>query len=195
MALPVSLAEVKKGARLDEDSSDDDALIQAYIRTAVERCDGPDGAIQRALITQTWEMRLDAFPGFWPANPDLRWPGDFCPKRTEIEVPLPPLQAVTSIAYLLDGVETTLDSDEYVVSGIGDRYPARIRPVTSWPTTDDIMDAVTVTFRAGYGDSWNDVPESIRMAITAMVQELFDGCENGVAGKLLAPYRVDLGFV
>ena len=51
-----------------------------------------------------------------------------------------------------------------------------------------------VTFVAGYGDSWNDVPESIRTAIIAKVQELYDGCASGVPEKLLAPYRVDFGF-
>ena len=87
-----------------------------------------------------------------------------------------------------------MDPSEYIVAGIGDRYKARIRHVTGWPSADYVTEAVMVTFRCGYGDSWNDVPESIRTAIIAKVQELYDGCASGVPEKLLAPYRVDYGF-
>ena len=95
--LPVSLAEVKAGANLD--GSEDDAKIAGLIRTAVEMIDGPDGEIQRALITQSWEMRLDCFPGFsfWPYRHSTRWEATFHPPYTEIEIPLPPLQSVKSI--------------------------------------------------------------------------------------------------
>jgi hypothetical protein len=191
--LPVSLAEVKAGARLDDE---DDAFVAALIRTAVERCDGPDGEVQRALITQTWELRLDCFPGYWPAHGPY-WPA-YRPYRLGfipyIEIPLPPLQSVDSIAYVSGGGQVTMAASEYVVSGVDDRHKARVRPVMAWPGTDDVMDAVTISFTAGYGSSWNDVPESIRMGITAMVRDLFDSCESGLPEKLLAPYRVDLGF-
>lgn len=190
--LPVTMAEVKAGARLD--GTDEDALLAGLIRSSVEMIDGPDGEIQRALITQTWELRLDAFPGAWPTRPYFRWRADFCPDRLEIEIPLPPLQEVTSIAYITGGVEAVLDPSEYRVAGVGDRHRARIRPVTAWPATDDVLEAISITFVAGYGDSWNDVPEMIRHAITATVQGMYDGCENGLAEKLLRPYRVDMGF-
>lgn len=191
---PVSLAEVKTGAGFDLTDTSEDARIAGLTRAAVQLVDGPDGEIQRALITQTWELRLDAFPGYWPCRPHIRWPSNFCPPKTEIEIPLPPLQAVTSITYLSGGDEVTLDSSEYTVAGVGDRHRARIRPVSAWPSTDDVLEAVTIEFRCGYGDSWNDVPESIRLAIVAKVQALYDGCENGLAETLLRPYRVDFGF-
>jgi hypothetical protein len=40
-------------------------------------------------------------------------------------------------------------------------------------------EAITIDFTAGYGDSWNDVPEPIRTAIGLRVQELWDGCRSG----------------
>lgn len=193
VGLPVTLQEVKAGARIDGD--EDDALIASYISAAVERVEGPDGEIQRVLLSQVWELKLDAFPGTWSCRPDFIWPADFCPKRLEIEIPLPPLRSVDSIKYIdTGGVEQTLDVDEYTVAGVGDRHRARIRPVTAWPSTDDVMEAVTVRFTAGYGDSWNDVPEVIRQAITAMVQGFFDGCENDLPEKLLRPHRADLSL-
>ena len=194
--LPVTLAEVKAGANLDG-GSDDDAKIAGLIRTAVEMVDGPDGDIQRALITQTWELRLDAFPGYfdhWPGRYPSAGRAMLFTRNTEIEIPLPPLQSVESITYLIGGVAVTMDPADYIVAGIGDRQKARIRHVTGWPSADYVNEAVVVTFVAGYGDSWNDVPESIRTAIIAKVQELYDGCASGVPEKLLAPYRVDYGF-
>lgn len=193
-ALPLSLAEVKALAGLEGLDESEDARIAAYLRAAVERVEGPDGWIQRALITQTWALRLDAFPGTLTYRPGFIWRGEFCPTHLEIELPLPPLQSVTSITYLSGGVEETLDTSAYQVAGIGDRNKARLRPAVSWPTTDDIADAVMITFVAGYGDSWNDVPEVIRQAITLMVQGFYDGCESEAATHLLRPYRVDLSL-
>ena len=105
VGLPVSLAEVKAGANLDG-GSDDDAKIAGLIRSAVEMIDGPDGEIQRCLLSQTWELRLDCFPGYFDY---WRWPGwPYRPhywhsKGLEIEIPLPPLQSVESITYLSGG--------------------------------------------------------------------------------------------
>jgi hypothetical protein len=190
--LPVSLAEVKAAGRLDDE---DDAHVAALIRTAVERVDGPDGEIQRALITQSWELRLDHFPGYWfSRGPYVSWPPTWYPREYEIEIPLPPLQSVDSITYVSGGLEVMMNASEYTVAGVDDRHKARLRPVTAWPGTDDVLEAVIVSFTCGYGDSWNDVPESIRMGITAMVRDLFDSCESGLPDKLLMPYRVDLGF-
>ena len=92
--LPVSLAEVKAGANLD--GSEDDAKIAGLIRTAVERSTGQTGRSSVSLITATWEMRMDCFPGFsfWPYRHSTRWEATFRPPYTEIEIPLPPLQAV-----------------------------------------------------------------------------------------------------
>lgn len=192
--LPVTLAEVKAGVNPDE-GSDDDARIAGLIRTAVEMIDGPDGEIQRQLITATWELRLDAFPGVWePYRYPVRWPSIFCPPKTEIEIPLPPLQEIMSITYLSGGETLTLDPADYVVAGIGDRWKARIRHVTGWPSADYVTEAVVVTFVAGYGPDWNFVPEPIRTAIIARVAELFDGCTSGIPEKLLAPFKVDYGF-
>lgn len=195
LQLPVTLAEVTAGSL---EGLDEDARIAGLIRAAVERVDGPDGLIQRQLISATWQLRLDAFPGSWgyyrPYRSSFVWRSDFCPKMLEIELPLPPLQSVTSIEYTSGGVLETLDPSVYQVSGVGDRNKARLRPAVSWPTTDDVHEAIVVTFVAGYGDSWNDVPEVIRAAITLMVQGMYDGCESEAATMLLRPYRVDLSF-
>jgi uncharacterized phiE125 gp8 family phage protein len=192
--LPVSLAEVKAAAKLDGIDDSEDPVIAGYIRASIDRVDGPDGWIQRALLTQTWELRLDAFPGRLSWNPRLRWPVEFSPKRLEIELPLPPLQSVQSITYVVDDNEIELDPAAYQVIGAGGRNKARIRPIVSWPGSSDVSEAVRVRFVCGYGDSWNDVPEAIRSAIILMTRGFYDDCESDVAQLLLRPYRVDLSL-
>lgn len=189
--LPLSLAEAKALARLDGVDDEDDAVITAFLRSAVERVDGPDGEIQRALITQVWELRLDRFPGTWPQS---TWPARWGAAHLDIEIPLPPLQSVVSVTYVSGGADVVLASSDYYVAGVGDRFPARLRPVTYWPQADDITEAVKIQFVCGYGDDWNSVPELIRHAIALMVQEAYDGCESEAAKMLLRPYRVALGL-
>ena len=56
-ALAVSLVEAK--AHLRVDVADDDALITAYITAATEMAEQATG---RAIMPQTWQLTLDAFP-------------------------------------------------------------------------------------------------------------------------------------
>lgn len=175
-SLPVTLAEVKAGARLDSDVETDDALIAGYVRSAVSQIDGRDGGIGLALLTQTWDYKIDCFP--------LRGRYD------EIRLPLAPVQSVTSITYVdLAGASQTLATSRYQLAGVGD---AEARIVTAygydWPDTRDQPEAVTVRFVAGYGDTHNDVPEQIRHALMAMVRDQFDGCSSDLPMKLLDPF-------
>lgn len=153
---PISLLEAREHAQLTH--HEEDGMLQRNIRAATSRLDGPNGLLGRALITQTWDYSLDAFP-------------------YEIELPLPPCQSVGSVSYVDDnGDSQTLPTEDYQTYGIGDHISARIRPAfgKSWPSTRHVPDAVTVRFTAGYGDAGDDVPEPIRQAILAHVAQMFD---------------------
>ncbi len=86
---PISLEDARR--RLHEDAlgappvSPHDPDISAMIKAAREYLDGSSGILGRALVEQTWELRLDQFPGCWG------WPGG-----AAIEIPLPPLRPVES---------------------------------------------------------------------------------------------------
>ena len=109
--LPVSLAELKAEARLDGEDSTDDARLAGCLRAAVDRLDGAEGLLGKALITQTWELLLPSFP---------------C-HGGRIDLPLPPLQEVISVTYTDPaGDEQTLATDRYQVVGIGSPYPGWI---------------------------------------------------------------------
>jgi uncharacterized phiE125 gp8 family phage protein len=167
--VPLSLAEVKAGLRLDSGDTSEDALLAGLIRSSVAQIDGRDGWLGRQLCTATWRLDLPEFP-------------------CVINVPLPPLQQVTEITYIdAGGAEQTLDPSAYHVAGSD---PAMLVPVygTSWPATRDRPDAVRVTFVAGYG-GFPDVPEDIRQGLMLLVRAAYDQCHSEAAISLLYRYR------
>lgn len=164
--LPVSLAEVKALARLQED---EDAVVAGLTRTAVEWVEQRLG---RALVTQVWEYTIDAFP---------------CGYRPAIHIPLGPIQSIDEVRYLdTSGTQQTLAAPSYLLAD-GWLWPAY---GITWPTTRAQAGGVVVRATVGYGDSWNDVPEPIRAAIAESVRGLYDGCKPSQVDELLQPYRV-----
>lgn len=208
--LPVTEAEVWDHLRVPLLGSPaapvDQAHILTLIRAIVGWLDGKDGILGRALVTQTWDLKMDAFPGCRTSETG------YCGSAAAadaIRVPLPPLQSVTSIGYVDSaGATQTLAASKYTVDTAS--LPARIVPVygETWPSTRDEVDAVTVRFVAGYaGDGASpedlraNVPTAIKQAIKILVAEAYQHREASVVGQavaampfaaqaLLAPYRV-----
>ena len=156
--LPLTLEEVKD--HLHVTGTTDDAMITAYLDSAVDQFDGARGILNRALVTQTWEMKRDGFPS-----------------RGYFDLPLPPLQSVTSITYLdSNGDSQTLATSKYRVLNANDemnRGRIELEYGESWPSTYSVQQAVTVTFIAGYG-ARNDVPPNTRHLIAATVKGSYD---------------------
>src|SRR6185503_18271607 len=100
---PVTLAGAK--LHLKVDTTDDDTLITQLITTARART---EWHTQRALNTQSWILWLDCWP---PCG--------------IIEIPLPPLQSVSSVTvYAPDDSTTVLDPATYQVDATS--APARL---------------------------------------------------------------------
>jgi uncharacterized phiE125 gp8 family phage protein len=159
---PVTLAEAK--AHLYVTHSDDDALIGAYIAAAREDA---EHRLQRALVNQTWELALDAFPSV-------------------IDLPMAPLVSITSIKYLdAARVEQTLDAATYYADT--DAEPGEVVPKygESWPTTYPERNAVRVRYVAGYGADGSLVPESIKAWIKLRVGALYENRESAVSGQTI----------
>lgn len=175
---PVLLTDAKTQLAIDD--TDSDTVLTRRCTSAREWA---ENFLQGALISQTWELVLDAFP-YGP-----------------IPIGRPPLQSVTSIKYLdADGVQQTLDAADYVVDIDSD--PGRVYPAygKSWPSTQSIENAVRIRFVAGYGDAGADVPNPIKEAILIAIGHWTNyqsSDEYGVtmtrvpfaAEALLQPYR------
>ena len=149
---PMTLQEAKN--HLVVDHADNDSIIDVLIVGARKEA---EDYMERALITQTWELFLDHFPKII-TDPIL--------------VPRPPLIQVTSIKYIDDdGVLQTLANTEYDVDAKS--APGRILPAfeKEWPDTRRVPNAVTIEFLAGYGTEAQDVPQNIVHGMKLTISE------------------------
>ncbi len=164
----VLLEELKDHLKVD--AEDDIAYIAMLIDAIMARVDGKEGILNRALITQTWDFTLDAFP-----------------HRDFIQIPLPPLQTVTSITYIDGAGDTqTWAASNYTV--ITDRLPGRVVLGFQlvYPDTQRVPNAVTVRYVAGYGDSWNDVPATLRLALMQLAAHWYENRDPILIGTTQA---------
>lgn len=165
--MPITLEAAKGWLRVDYD--DEDELINSLIEAAVDRLDGPFGMLNRALISQTWTAYYDKFPP--------------C-----IVVPLARCLEVVSVAYTAsDGTQETIDSADLMVTGLLSDM-CRVRPAMgqAWPRTANIPDAVSITFRSGFGDDADHVPASIKHALLEMVATSFENRETIAVSERLS---------
>jgi uncharacterized phiE125 gp8 family phage protein len=164
---PITLVEAKRHLRVDLDFLDDDQYISALISAARATVEAWEW---RSHVNQVWELRLDAFPA--SAQPI------YCPR--------PPLQSVGSIQYVdADGVTQTLSVDDYVVDPKSE--PGRIMPAYGevWPTTrPTTMNAVTITYTAGYGPDAQNVPVRTKHAIKLLLGLWYENREPVVTGTI-----------
>ena len=173
---PVTLAETKAHLRVVDDA--EDAYIATLIGTARSMVELATG---RALITQSWLARFDA------------WPADAC--KPWLALPRSPLQAVTAVHYY-DG-DGNLQAWDLALYGVDTMaVPGRLyrAPGASWPKPVRQLAAIEIAFDAGYGDSAGDVPAPLRQAIQLQIAHLFENREPATLGSgvaaLLAPFRV-----
>lgn len=174
----MSLEEAKTQCRVTSDA--DNALIASMITTARTLLDGREGWLGRAIVSQTWDYKLDAFPT----------------AGTPLVLPLAPVASVTSITYRdSDGASQTWSASQYALRGAAGSGPAYIAEATgySYPGTDGTAENVVVRFVAGYGGR-AAVPEPLRQAILLMVEDFYDRPDGKVlqerARALWMPYRV-----
>lgn len=156
-----NIADASLGAQAPTANTTGDPEINALIRTVRHAA---EGYTRRALVTQTWDLKLDRFPCWM------------------ISIPKPTLQSVTSITYVdSDGTTQTLAADQYLVDASS--TPARITPAFGlvWPITRYQNNAVTVRFVAGYGLA-AAVPEGIKTWMLIRIKHLFDNPDAVVMG-------------
>lgn len=149
--LAVTLADVVAQVKLNV--GDDDALITSMLWSAMFLAEKETG---RALMTQTWELTLDAFPD-------------------AIELTRVPVQSIASFTYVdKNGATQNLTGSTYVLDTADGYGTAYLVPAyaTSWPTTRDQINAVKLQYVAGYADAAS-VPEPIKQWMRAMVAAMY----------------------
>lgn len=172
---PVTLTEAKAFLRVD--SSADDTLIGDLIAAARDLV---ETSLGRRLVTQTWQLTLDAFPA------DARG-GD-----AAIRVPYPPFASVTTLKYRAGaGTLTTWGSSNYVADI--QSTPGRVYPAlgVSWPETWELPNAVELVFVCGTAVA--DVPGAIKTGIKMIVADVYERRELAGLGRaeaILSRYRI-----
>jgi len=168
---PVTLAEVMAQCRVD--LSDESTVLTGFALAARETV---EVISRRALITQTWELVLDAFPS-----------------SDTIELPRPPLQSVTSITYIdEDGVSHTFSSASYLVDTYGEPGRIVLKEGYTWPsTTLQSANGVVIRFVAGYGAA-AAVPEKYKLAIKLLAAHWYENRE-AVATSGAVPKELPFG--
>lgn len=145
----ISLEILKDFMRWSQSDNSLDVVMSQAIDGVIGRFDGPNGRLGRALLTQSWRLVLDAF-------------------TPEIRIPLPPVQSVTAITYVdAAGATQTLAPEAYRLAG------ETIKPVTRWPSTAAVLDAVSITFVAGYATG-AEVPQDLRALLIAVAADTVD---------------------
>lgn len=162
---PVNLDQAKRQTYISVNNSDIDTvtLLTRYIRAARQYA---ENRTWLTIIPKTLQLTLDRFPD------------------GIIRLPAPPLISVDSITFIdSSGIQQTLSSDDFKVDNNSE--PGRIRHVDdNWPTTDDTLNAVTITYKAGFNsDTRPDMRDDIISAILMMVKHWFDNRDAVVIGK------------
>lgn len=186
----VALSEIKTALKID--SNDEDDLLRGYIKAARQKAEAYTG---RAFITQTRKLTMDGFGkqsdlpiGFYQIPKEY-----FTQSGDYVEVPVKPLQSVTSLnTYATDNSSSTFNSSNYTLDTASGRIYLDIG--ATWPSNLRNRNAVEVTYKAGYGDNPDDVPEAIRQALMMLTAQYYESrgmCEISCACKsLLDPYRI-----
>jgi uncharacterized phiE125 gp8 family phage protein len=153
---PVTTADVETQLRLEPGT--ETAYLQALITAARTEA---ENRMQRTLLSTTWRLLLDQFPD-------------------AIRLQMPRIIGVQAVQYVDElGALQTLDPTLYSVD-IGSE-PGWIVPAWDqvWPSTREQINAVSVVYSAGYGNSAALVPAPIRQWILLAVGEMYNNRERG----------------
>jgi uncharacterized phiE125 gp8 family phage protein len=169
---PVSLADLK--AHLRVTSGDEDALIAACLDAAVAVLDA-QGWLGRGIIAQTWS---ESFPS---------------QSFSGVRLPLTLRQATELLAVdyrNADGVAQAATLADFTL------YDGAENPFVlsdAWPSVGVFPDALTVTYRVGFGENAGDVPPPICQAIKLLAAHYFEIREPVVIGAVVTsvPMSVD----
>lgn len=163
----VALSEAKLQCRVDH--TDDDSLLTGLIAATHNWLEGTAGILGRCLISQSWELYYDEFP----SGP--------------LQIPLGNLLSVTAVDYIDPNTKiyvTWPQANNYDVDAVAKE--GWIMPSSSWPTPASAINAIRITFVAGYGPNASDVPAAIKQAMLMLINHWYEN-----RGVILADRRME----
>lgn len=168
----VTLEQAKHNCSIDDD--DHDTVLADLIAQATDYCQERTDV---SLLTETWQMTLDAFPR-------AKW----------IDIPRWPLQSIESVTYIdTNGDSREIAPEQFAVRiDHNGRGRVALKNWAAWPTTARTPDAVAITFRSGWPAAANVPPQWSRIVLM-LVTWWFEQREAGVVGTITgqAPFGVE----
>lgn len=159
------------------DSGDEDGYVRILIEAAV---DVLEARTSRAFMNRNVRMFLDQWPDYG-----------------YIELPVSPVSVVSSVNYYDATTEVTTVGTTLFQQDIEDYdLPARLVPLaeTVLPVLQNRLNAVSIDFTAGYGDSPNDLPPRIRQCILFLVAHWYAQREPVISGTAILANKVPWTF-
>lgn len=159
---PITLDEAKAHLRIEYDFTDDDALIQALIKAVRQHTETITNSL---FINQTWKLVLDHFPE--GADP--------------ITIRRRPITDISAIEYIdSDGALQTLASFQKDLDG----FVTRVMPAINenWPATREQMNAVEIRFTAGYENTEEAIPQTLKQAMLLLIGHYYENREDSITG-------------
>ena len=149
-ALAVSLDAARTSARIDGEEADIE--LRQVIEQHTSEAEHLTG---RAFVEQTYRLTLDRFAG-------------------AILLENPPIMAVVHVKfYDTDGIQQTLDPQDYILDAENEPGYLVPAPGRAWPATQARVNAVEVVYTCGYGADDAAVPPSVKGYILGKVSEHF----------------------
>lgn len=160
----------------------DNVMILAFLSAAREYCENFTGLF---IARRTVEVALDAFP------------------TGAIELPFAPLVAVLSVTSA-EGSDGEVEDTVYTVDDYS--KPARLVPVSAWPTVTEATNTIKIRCEVGYSDDSDGppLPYALRAAMLLVLGHLYANREDSTdkametlpngADSLMRPLRIRLGM-
>jgi len=164
---PLTLVDAKEHLRVTATS--EDAYITTLITVARRSL---EVMIQRALITRSLKAYADYFPS-----------------SRVIELPFPPLVAVSALKYIVSGstteTYTTYAAANYRVDV--NSQPGRIILLDGyyWPDVWNNGDAVEISFTAGYGTGRTTIPKELIQALLLLISHWYVVRQPVITGTIV----------
>lgn len=186
---PVPLATVK--AYLKRTSTAEDALITIFIKAATEYA---EQFTRRDFITRTYETFRDFFPGlsegYYAFGQNETLGGlSFEGGNVGFEIRRSPLQTIEKIEYLKENVLTLVSSAIYYNTIEDDYSEVLTLDSATWPLdADRRLQAITITFKTGFGDADTDMPSWVTEGILQHVANMWANrgdCSGSGCAKFL----------
>lgn len=168
---PIQLDETKEFLRIDAAITEDDALIQAYIKAAV--IDG-EKFTNRCFVTRTF---LGKFSQLDTSNREA---------YPYVQIRRAPLVAIVTVEIMFNDVLTTVSSDDYELKDTS-AFPRLLFVETGNLSVDKVPYPLEIAFTAGYGAA-KDVPDDIKTALKMHVLFLYENRGDvDTEGKVTMP--------